>query len=235
MYTRIKTVVIWIAAGVLVSYMFACAECVLFPNGVVGPVKPLPLGGKTWEYVTQPGLSGFNRFDAEPLIPLPSLPGWSLEEVAALKLPGTPSRTLTVEDAKSGWWPIHREEIDCYGWPFKAWGLKYGTRCWQWQRFSVLAGIPLPGEALRPRRYPLDEVPNALPIAPLVGLLLNAPLYALLAFGAWQGLLAARRARRRRRGLCVACGYPTGSAGVCPECGRARVTPASTPATMPRC
>lgn len=35
----------------------------------------------------------------------------------------------------------------------------------------------------------------------------------------WRGPGAARRWRRRRRGLCVECGYPIGDLTKCPECG----------------
>lgn len=224
MIRLLKIIVIWLVVGVLVSYGAACIECVLWPNGEVGPATSLPQGGKMWGQAKQPWMSGFDRFDAEPLLPLPTLGYWTPDEVVKLALPGLPARPVTSSDVNEPWWPRIEEAIDCYGWPARSWGIKYGTRCRQYQRFSILAGIPLPGEALHPRRFPLDEVPNALPIAPLVGLLINAPLYGLVAFGAWQCLLAARRSRRRRRGLCVACGYQSNGAAICPECGHSGAT-----------
>ncbi len=71
-----------------------------------------------------------------------------------------------------------------------------------------------------------------LPLLPLwPGFALNTIFYAALAWGLWQLPLAIRRRRRRRKGLCVRCGYDLkgipidggegalGGVRVCPECG----------------
>lgn len=67
-------------------------------------------------------------------------------------------------------------------------------------------------------------VPRRLPVEPAwPGFAVNSVLFAVLLAGVvtgpFVGVRAVRAARRRRRGLCVACGYPVGGA-VCSECGR---------------
>jgi len=54
-------------------------------------------------------------------------------------------------------------------------------------------------------------------------------LGALANWAVWSAVIAAcflprtiKRAGRRRRGECLACGYPSPSGGTCPECGRQR-------------
>lgn len=60
-----------------------------------------------------------------------------------------------------------------------------------------------------------------IPLRPIwPGLLANTLFYAALVFLPLAGLRLARSRRRRRRGLCVACGYELGHGiAVCPECG----------------
>ncbi len=64
------------------------------------------------------------------------------------------------------------------------------------------------------------------------GFALNTLFYAALAWGLWLGgwqlPLAIRRRRRRRKGLCVRCGYDRKGIGdgvVCPECGAKATRP----------
>jgi len=59
-----------------------------------------------------------------------------------------------------------------------------------------------------------------LPTAPLrFGFLANSLLSAAVLLGLTSLSVALRRAKRRRRGLCAACGYPVGTSPVCTECG----------------
>ncbi len=54
------------------------------------------------------------------------------------------------------------------------------------------------------------------------GFALNTIFYAALAWGLWQVPLAIRLGRRRRKGLCVRCGYDLkglATGATCPECG----------------
>lgn len=51
------------------------------------------------------------------------------------------------------------------------------------------------------------------------GLALDTAFYATILGGAGWGLGIARRARRRRRGRCAACGHVLHGVAVCPECG----------------
>lgn len=88
-------------------------------------------------------------------------------------------------------------------------------------------GVPLGMQAkVTPALW---RVESRLPVRPLwPGFAVNAAVYSLLAWGALAGLGAWRRARRRARGLCVACAHPIVGLAICPECG----TPNAAP-TMP--
>ncbi|MFT5422611.1 MAG: hypothetical protein ACI89L_000376 [Phycisphaerales bacterium] len=67
---------------------------------------------------------------------------------------------------------------------------------------------------------PLD---SRLPLRPLpLGFAINTLLYAGIVFGTWEGLGYARRARRRRKGLCAKCAHSLDGlpdSAPCPECG----------------
>ncbi len=70
--------------------------------------------------------------------------------------------------------------------------------------------------------------PRPLPLRPVpMGFVLNTAIYAIAA-ALYVLQIGARRAMRRRRGLCIHCGYDARSLAVCPECGHACATsPAS--------
>lgn len=53
------------------------------------------------------------------------------------------------------------------------------------------------------------------------GFAVNTVLYALIAWSIGSGTVRLRRARRRRRGRCVACAYDVSDLDTCPECGKA--------------
>lgn len=63
----------------------------------------------------------------------------------------------------------------------------------------------------------------ALPLRPIwPGLIINTLFYAALSWSLWLIPLPLRRARRRRRNLCLRCGYPRAGIAAevaCPECG----------------
>jgi hypothetical protein len=91
-----------------------------------------------------------------------------------------------------------------------------------------IANLPVPvwGAGLRPPEFmrrlgihPERMVP-LLPLWP--GFVGNTLIYALAVLAVYDLALVARglrRWRRRRRGLCPACGYPVGVSPVCTECG----------------
>jgi hypothetical protein len=62
--------------------------------------------------------------------------------------------------------------------------------------------------------------PRVLPLRPIWrGFMLNSLLYGGLIWLAFFGRPMWTQARRRRRGQCPACGYPTGTSPRCSECG----------------
>ncbi len=68
----------------------------------------------------------------------------------------------------------------------------------------------------------LLDPPRALPLGPIwSGFAINTAFYAAILWLLTLGTFAARRLNRRKRGLCVACGYDLSHADheVCPECG----------------
>jgi hypothetical protein len=113
--------------------------------------------------------------------------------------------------------------VRMYGWPFGSlWhgetvdGANAGLTQWPWSTFSY-GGIKI-GMA-----GPIDHYLPALPHWP--GLIANTLLHGAVWFGLTFGMIATRRARRRRRGLCIACRYDLRSTppdSPCPECGVAR-------------
>jgi hypothetical protein len=68
----------------------------------------------------------------------------------------------------------------------------------------------------------LPEREHRLPMFPLwPGFALDTAFYGTLAFLLWSAPGFVRKKRRRRRGLCVGCGYELKGMEKCPECGRA--------------
>ena len=62
---------------------------------------------------------------------------------------------------------------------------------------------------------------HALPVLPIwTGFVVNTVVYATVTMGAMLAPGWVVRRRRRRRGLCVWCGYPRGEGEVCSECGK---------------
>ncbi len=108
------------------------------------------------------------------------------------------------------------------GWPFLAmenWfliempKLRPGQTVWE-------NGIPIP---LSFPRFMPENTPyfGNLPIRPdLPGFLFNCLFYGGLLFAARAIAQRLRRAIRRRRGQCAACGYDITNLMTCPECGR---------------
>jgi hypothetical protein len=116
-------------------------------------------------------------------------------------------------------WLPRGNELDFYcsvsgssGLPLPALGGSYGF-FWvgsgevvHWDRWGIAVGsiVPLPMRPLWP------------------GFLINTLLYTALSAGIWYTPGAVRRARRRRRNACQACGYSLVGLAAhvpCPECG----------------
>ena len=101
-----------------------------------------------------------------------------------------------------------------------------------WRRRPVNLGLPF---LLLTYHDPLDRF--ALPLLPLwPGFAINTVFYALMLLLAWRTLGTIRRAARRRRGRCAACGYERGGLdanAACPECGAGPDLSESSEATEP--
>lgn len=77
----------------------------------------------------------------------------------------------------------------------------------------LVAGIDLSGGKIGP-----DS--RALPLQPMwLGFAINTLFYATILWMLFAAVLALRRRRRMKRGLCPACAYPVGTSPVCTECG----------------
>mgnify|MGYP001571871268 CR=1 FL=1 len=107
------------------------------------------------------------------------------------------------------------------GWPFRSavcehatvsHSLSTGNREWSTRWGIQVSGDPTRGGEPRP--------PRSIPLRPIwLGLLGNAAVWGCgLGFAYW-GVARWKRVRRRRRELCVECGYPVAEMGRCPECG----------------
>jgi hypothetical protein len=106
-----------------------------------------------------------------------------------------------------------------------------GSSGWPWlsMRWAVTGRLRFSGwdemHAIESRgmwSLRINEEQVTLPLTPIWrGLMANAAVYAAIFGAIWVGPVAVRRARRRRRGQCAACGYSlrqfTGER--CPECG----------------
>jgi len=78
------------------------------------------------------------------------------------------------------------------------------------------------GLAARAGGVPRSGIEPRLPVRPAwPGFALNTLVYGAAALGVITSVGGIRRSRRRRRGLCVRCGYDVGGLAVCPECGTA--------------
>ena len=116
---------------------------------------------------------------------------------------------------------IHwHERHDGYGWPVRALACSWRTVSSAGEdfRYEFEGGIEMDsrGEGF------VGERLRALPLRPIwSGFAINTVFYAAILWPLICGPFARRRHIRRKRGLCVACGYDLRHADhdVCPECG----------------
>lgn len=97
------------------------------------------------------------------------------------------------------------------GWPFHSFVAteRHASNWLQEKRFHMIVFVTRSGSEVH------------LPYKPLWGgMLFNTAFYAGLLWVLLFGPFALRRARRARRGLCLACAYPIGTSAICTECGR---------------
>jgi hypothetical protein len=167
---------------------------------------------------------------------------WPAKPDEARRISGATWSALSLIQNRASWSEASRSRkasvlyvasVETFGWPFhglKRYGLgtHNGTRFTQDHLGVFRQGVLIPASWQ-------GRLPNRIQTIPIMpawpGFLLNTLFYAALAWG----VLAARsweiRGRRRRRGLCVQCAYPTTGLHRCPECGTAVRGAAKIPGT----
>jgi len=117
---------------------------------------------------------------------------------------------------------IERIRIHCFGWPFKClWSF--------WEKLDTGDSSPVYDSGgyifeLEPWRY---SVPRALPILPIwLGFVINTFIYSSMLWFIAVMPFTLRRTLRRKRGLCIKCGYDLRGTDhkACPECGNENIS-----------
>ncbi len=150
---------------------------------------------------------------------------------------------LATPNAKYLNWERHTRVVEARGWPMLSLWSGY-VECKNITRWvgeppinpysfeKRIAAIPLPSQKTRVRvaTYGVATMPSTtgiqqLPLRPIwPGFIINTAFYAAILWLVIPGPFALRRHIRRKRGLCVTCGYDLRHADhdACPECGVAR-------------
>ena len=192
--------------------------------------------GSTWFWILRGGHPWARQFPDDGAKPGDAIPYWAAYMLAELALepPLTawttprPVTTCRVADAR--------------GWPMRS---LYSEQIQQVVKLGpTLRGLPHPEPLALPAKWenhpirngmktsltpwsagpwsPSRSFPRALPLRPIwSGFAVNTVLYAAILWLLIPGTFVLRRVIWLKRGLCSACGYPMGEAGVCSECGKA--------------
>ena len=110
---------------------------------------------------------------------------------------------------------------DARGWPALTMWSEYEWPAYG-QTVVVKGGLPLSSRHSVSNRYFAPPLPRALPLRPIwPGFAVNTLLYTVILWLLICGPFELRRLLRRKRGLCITCGYDLGGAEheACPECG----------------
>ena len=122
---------------------------------------------------------------------------------------------------QSGRIRVENSFTDARGWPALTMWSEYEWPAYG-QTVVVKGGLPLSSRHSVSQLYFWPPLPRALPLRPIwPGFAFNTIFYAAILWLAIPGPFALRRFLRRKRGLCVACGYDLRHAEheQCPECG----------------
>jgi len=175
-------------------------------------------------------VSGIGAGSGQPVLPLEDdLSWWSKYSVNEVSGPPIMSHTFSAGFGKvvSRMWEGRR--LDGAGPPGvgvlrirSGWPLE-SMECSRWlvepflPREVVKHAISIPGPP-----YSVGQE-NHLPLRPLLpGFAINTIFYAVILWILWSSPFTARGMIRRKRGLCIKCGYDLRGAehAACPECGR---------------
>lgn len=108
---------------------------------------------------------------------------------------------------------LHALFEDARGWPLPALMAVHSSDT-TYASWTTTWGVPLTSDQGR------WGVPRALPLRPIIGgFVVNWLAFGTCAYLVLFWIGHARRASRRRRNRCPACGYPIGSSPLCTECG----------------
>ena len=155
-------------------------------------------------------------------------PEWDIDRPAERFVPGWASGLLPLEPPEG---VIGNAAVEGSGWPavamrtryYEGWRSIAGQAGGQYFR-QVTEGILLTPKAAVRWGCMLYRA-KALPLRPLwPGFAINMAFYAVLLWMLWLSPFVVRRVIRRKRGLCIKCGYDLRGAEheVCPECGLGR-------------
>ncbi len=175
-------------------------------------VAEITASGRWWRVVTWTriglrrwnsyrSVSGFDR--REGAFPGEALPYWSPFAVGE-------------EDYSPSEGDGHRWLSEATGWPLLAFywegdDPREPEATIRWGFVTTLPPWMDGGNVGQPRIVPLHPIWS--------GLLVNSLVYGTILLLCIQLPVSTRRLRRRKRGLCLRCGYPLGQSLRCPECG----------------
>lgn len=218
---RLRKLVLFVLIGAIVNIAVAWASSVLIgfvdTNSDIRAYRSSIVGA--WNVETY---HRFSAFRVDWFRSRKSTPNYSVgplpEDLVPIWIGYDPelneNRRVEIWDAEARGWPL----LALWSKPRSWYEALDGTR----HHLPTEGAIELP---LSPFTDGMGDVmPKVLPLRPIwPGFSINTTLYAAIVWMLWSSPFVVRRFIRRKRGLCIKCGYDlrghSGGGGVCPECG----------------